>query len=143
MKRLNTKYLVIHCSDTPATMDIGAKEIKQWHIADPPHGNGWADIGYHFVIRRNGVVEEGRPVDAIGSHVKGFNSSSVGVCMVGGRHGTNDFTQLQFNALEALIKLLAAQYPEAVIVGHRDLAVGKQCPSFDVQDWLETISGVK
>ena len=143
MKRLNTKYIVIHCSDTPSTMDIGAKEIREWHTAAPPHGNGWKDIGYHYVIRRNGVIEEGREIEEVGSHVKGFNSSSVGICMVGGRHGNNDFTKLQFETLEGLIKRLAAKYPEAVIVGHRDLATGKQCPSFDVQDWLETVTGVE
>ena len=60
-------------------MDIGAKEIKAWH-----KGKGWKDIGYHYVIRLNGKVELGRPLEKMGSHVVGYNRDSVGVCYVGG-----------------------------------------------------------
>lgn len=131
--RTRTDYIVIHCADTPSTMDIGAKEIRQWHIVD----NGWADIGYHYVIRRNGLREHGRALEAIGSHVRGFNSCSVGVCMVGGKGG-NNFTKLQFDELEKLVKELKLKYPKAEVVGHCELNSGKTCPSFDVQAWCNT-----
>lgn len=137
MKRSRTDYVVIHCSDTPSTMDIGAKEIRQWHIVD----NGWADIGYQYVIRRNGLREHGRPEAAVGSHVKGFNSCSIGICMVGGKGGSN-FTKLQWEELEKLVKELLKKYPKVEVVGHCELNSGKTCPNFNVQDWLKTI-GVK
>jgi N-acetylmuramoyl-L-alanine amidase len=77
--RKKTDLLVVHCAATKASMDIGAKEIRRWH-----KDRGWDDIGYHYVIRRNGDVEIGRPENAVGAHVAGKNSTSVGICLVGG-----------------------------------------------------------
>ncbi len=134
MNRTRTDYIVIHCSDTPSTMDIGAKQIRQWHIVD----NGWQDIGYHYVIRRNGLREHGRPIDAVGSHVKGFNTCSVGICMVGGRGGSN-FTILQWNELEKLVKEMQKMYTDAEVVGHCELNSGKTCPNFNVPEWTKKI----
>lgn len=134
MNRNITAYIVIHCSDTPPSMDIGAKEIRQWHITD----NKWADIGYHFVIRRDGIRETGREINAIGSHVKGFNSCSVGVCLVGGKGG-NNFTRPQWVGLEKLVKELRILYPKSEVVGHCDLNSVKTCPNFKVSEWLERI----
>ena len=48
--RSSTEYLVVHCSATKPSMDIGLREIKRWHVDD----NGWRDVGYHYIIRRNG-----------------------------------------------------------------------------------------
>lgn len=62
--------IVIHCSASPDNRDIGAEEIRQWHKSQ-----GWKDIGYHWVIRRDGTIEQGRKEFDIGSHVKGFNLS--------------------------------------------------------------------
>src|SRR5690606_114532 len=71
--------LVIHCAATTPLMDIGAKEIDVWHKQ-----RGWSKIGYHFVIRRNGVIEKGRDISEVGAHVEGYNKNSIGICMVGG-----------------------------------------------------------
>ncbi|MGL5965359.1 MAG: N-acetylmuramoyl-L-alanine amidase, partial [Fusobacteriaceae bacterium] len=78
-KRGSTDHIVIHCSATKPTMDIGVRDIRMWHKQQ-----GWLDVGYHFIIKRDGTIEEGRPVDVVGSHVKNHNSNSVGVCLVGG-----------------------------------------------------------
>lgn len=146
--RNRTDYIVIHCSATPASRDIGAADIDTMH-----KGQGWQGIGYHFVIRRNGRVEVGEDLKKVGSHVQGFNSVSVGVCMVGGLgkdgKGENNFTPEQWDSLEDLILLLRKSYPEATIVGHRDMSPDlnkdgvvkqnewmKECPSFSVTDWL-------
>src|SRR3990172_3433237 len=133
--RVKTDYVVIHCSDTPPTMDIGAKEIRQWHTSPDKNdlSKPWADIGYHFVIRRNGQVEAGRKQNQVGSHVRGFNSSSIGICMVGGRGG-NHFTGEQFDTLKHMVAELAKEYPDVEFVGHRDLNAGKECPSFSVSE---------
>ena len=128
-KRPKTAYIVVHCSATRPSMDIGVNEIREWHLA-----KNWADVGYHAVIRRNGLVEFGRHFDDIGAQVAGYNSNSVGVCLVGGL--TEDgktpleafdtlFTEEQEHALVDLLQVLLAAYPDAEIVGHRDLSPDK------------------
>ncbi len=134
--RARTDYIAVHCSATTPTMNIGRAEIDRWHRA-----KGWLMIGYHFIIRRDGTVEIGRPVDAIGAHVEGYNSVSVGVCLVGGISSTgkseNNFTIAQWGALAELLIKLKAQYPKATIQGHRDFPkVAKDCPCFDVRSWI-------
>lgn len=127
--------IVIHCSDTPPGMDIGAKEIREWHTAPKPKGSGWKDIGYHFVIRRDGKVEFGRDMDEVGAHVAGHNAHSIGICMVGGAHGVCNFTWQQWGELRYLIQNLTSQFPQAAVCGHRDLNPAKLCPSFDARAW--------
>jgi N-acetyl-anhydromuramyl-L-alanine amidase AmpD len=139
--------LVVHCSATKPTQDIGAKEIDAWH-----RKAGWLMIGYHFVIRRDGTVEEGRPADRVGSHVRGHNSNSIGICMVGGvddkMRPADNFTPEQKLALLVLLRRLREENPEARICGHRELSPDtnndgrvtpeewlKACPSFDVGAW--------
>ena len=122
--------IVIHCADTPADMDIGAAEIRKWHV----DGNGWRDIGYHYVIRRDGKVELGRPVSEPGAHVAGHNSRSIGICLVGGKPMAN-FTRQQFAALEALVIDLTRKHPQAAVKGHNDLDPSKPCPMFDAAQW--------
>lgn len=136
-QRPATDYIVIHCAATKASMDIGVREINQWHVQQ-----GWLGIGYHFVIRRNGTVENGRPHDVIGSHVKNYNSRALGICLAGGiddkGQPQNNFTPEQFASLKLLLIANKRQYPQAQIVGHHDLDSGKACPSFKVSDWLKT-----
>ena len=64
IERKVTTHCVVHCADTPAEMDIGAAEIRKWHTED----NGWDDIGYHYVIRRDGILENGRDTKMQGAH---------------------------------------------------------------------------
>ena len=139
--RERTDYIAIHCSATGPKADIGAKDIDKWHRA-----KGWACIGYHYVIRRNGTVEEGRDEKVIGAHVENWNSVSVGVCMVGGvdaddiTKAENNFTKEQFASLKQLLVDLKTRYPKAKIQGHRDFPdVKKACPSFEVKDWLKSV----
>ena len=134
--RNKTDYIVIHCAATKASMDIGTNEITDWHV----NGNGWRDIGYHKVIRRNGVIENGRDLRDSGAHAAGYNHKSVGVCMVGGmaddNSAENNFTDKQWTALLDLVKQLKVDYNEADIIGHNEISQ-KKCPSFDVQKWKE------
>lgn len=136
MARTKTDWIVIHCAATRPSMDVGAKEIRSWHKA-----KGWRDIGYHFVIRRDGRVEKGRGVAEIGSHVQGHNHNSVGVCLVGGVADDtlgpqNNFTRAQWVSLKKLVGELVQQYPQAKVLGHRDFPkVNKACPSFDAKQW--------
>lgn len=136
-KRKATWRFVVHCSATGPTQDIGAKEIDSWH-----RQRGFAAVGYHFVIRLDGTIERGRPVDSVGAHAAGYNSTSIGICLAGGvdaddRNLARDtFSDKQKAALAQLLDELWLDYPNAALYGHRDLdGVKKACPSFDVRKW--------
>lgn len=127
----------IHCAATPPTSDIGVKEITIWHKE-----RGFNTIGYHFIIRRNGVIEVGRDLNKAGAHVANYNSNSIGICLVGGIDGKgraeNNFTKNQWDSLVELLKKLREKFPKTVIKGHRDYPnVNKECPCFDVVEWCK------
>lgn len=145
--RKSTELIVVHVSATPPSWDHGAQAIDQMHRA-----RGWSGIGYHFVIRRDGTIENGRGIDQIGAHVAGFNSNSIGICLVGGvdERGKPAFnaTPEQMATLERLCRELVKKYPSAKICGHRDLSPDrdkdgiiephehlKACPCFDAIPW--------
>ena len=147
--RHSTDLLVIHCSATRPTQDIGVRDITRWHVQ-----RGFDTVGYHYVIRRNGDLETGRPETAVGAHVRGHNGNSIGICLAGGVNAQNtaenNFTAEQIVALKQLLAQLKGRYPDARILGHRDLSPDrngdgritpnefiKACPSFDVGQWLE------
>ncbi len=88
------KRVILHCSATPDKGDfIGLEQIKEWHLE-----RGWRDVGYHYIIRRSGLIEFGRPEDQQGAHTKGHNRNSLGICLV----GTRDFTLEQVQTLKRL-----------------------------------------
>lgn len=117
-------------------------EIRRQHTAPVSRGGrGWSDIGYHYVIYRDGTIHEGRNIDLIGAHCTGHNSHSIGIAYVGGvenRPGVpyaqlkpkDTRTEEQRAALLSLLLDLRKIYPSAKIHGHRDFA-NKACPSFD------------
>lgn len=137
-------YIVVHCSDTPDGRNNTVDDIRRWHTTPKPLGNGWSDIGYHYVIHLDGSVHEGRNVDLIGSHCQGYNTNSIGICYVGGRSksGGNKDTRTQ-EQKDALLKLLTDMrklYPYAHIVGHCDLDKhGKTCPNFNAKSEYKCI----
>ena len=132
------KYIVVHCSATPPSLDIGADEIRKWHTEE----RGWKDIGYHFVIRRDGSVEKGREIGRSGAHVRGYNANSIGVCYVGGvsesGKAEDNRTADQSRVLFATVSSLKKRWPKAEVLGHRDFPdVRKACPCFDVKQWYK------
>ena len=138
-KRTTTDLIVVHSSATPPKMDIGVEEIRRWHL-----DRGFTDIGYHVVIRRDGYIEYGRSLDIRGAHAKGFNSRSIGVCVVGGVDSNMEaelnFTEEQFSSLERVLTALQGLFPETTVIGHKDLpATRTKCPSFDVISWWTNI----
>lgn len=125
------KTIILHCSATPPSMDIGASEIDDWHRA-----RGWAQIGYHYIIRRCGKIEQGRPVYLQGAHTKGHNKN-FGVCYIGGvneqNEPQNNITAEQKQSFIKLTEALRLTFGTLNIKGHRDYkGVNKACPSFDV-----------
>jgi len=158
MIRDRTDLIVLHCSASPPSMDIGLKEIRALHTgakdevfswgAYDLHGKTWSDVGYHIIIRRDGRIEFGRHMGAVGAHVRGFNKISVAICMVGGvseeGKAENNFTQAQWKSVDHAVHFCHHAYPDAKILGHRDLSPDldgdgkieqhewtKDCPCFD------------
>lgn len=139
------KRIVVHCSATPDNRDIGAAEIRRMH-----QDRGFSDIGYHYVIRRDGRVELGRDLDKdddvldeVGAHAKGYNTGSWAVCLVGGTDANDrnraeaNFTFEQYVALYNHVLSLKEKAPLAEVLGHRDLpGVTKACPCFDVKSFF-------
>lgn len=134
-KLQEVRYIVIHCAATKPDQDVGVDDIRTWHLR-----RGWFDVGYHWVIRRDGTIEDGRPNDRPGAHARGFNHISLGICLVGGvaedGEPEDNFTDDQWDALAGLVKGLKVGRPDAEVLGHRDLPnVNKACPSFDARAW--------
>ena len=134
--------IIVHCTATPEGVDKTVAQIRANHVAPVSKGGrGWSDIGYHYVVYRDGCVHEGRNVNISGAHCTGHNSHSIGVVYVGGLENKpgvaysklkpkDTRTQAQKDALVKLLKDLRKLYPTARIRGHRDFA-NKACPSFD------------
>ena len=132
--------IIVHCSATPEGKDYTVADIRRWHKAQ-----GWSDIGYHYVIYRNGHIEPGRDVDLIGAHCVNHNAKSIGICYIGGV--TNDGKQkakdtrtlAQKAALMSILTEMKRTYSDARIYGHHDFERGKDCPSFDARKEYATI----
>lgn len=123
MRRIDK--LIVHCSDTSNELDITVEEIRSWHLE-----RGWKDIGYHYVIYRDGTIHLGRPVSEIGAHCRGHNRGSIGVCLI----GKDEFTPEQFKSLKNLWRGLKNIFHDLRIKGHRDFTDLKTCPNFEVKD---------
>ena len=143
--------IVIHCTDTrpkwwaERTPAEKVAEVRRWHVED----RGWSDIGYHFLIDRDGTVVEGRPVERTGAHVQGHNTGTIGVSLFGGHGGAatddflDNFTEDQERALQGLISKLRGEHPSITkISGHNQYA-NKACPCFSVPAWLEGARGIQ
>lgn len=134
-KRTETNKIVVHCSATRPLCSIDRRSIDQMH-----RNQGWLCVGYHFIIKTDGTIQRGRPIDVVGSHVKGHNADSIGICLIGGTglHGESkdNFTDKQYASLKALIDYLLSIYRDCEVLGHRDFkGVAKDCPCFDVKKW--------
>ena len=130
MKR-HISFIIVHCSAVRPGQRSSAKDIDRWH-----RDKGWNGIGYHYVVRRDGSMELGRPLEEVGAHCVGHNSHSIGICYEGGldEHGEEADTRTpeQKRALRKLLEELHGRFPKALIVGHHDLNPGKKCPCYDV-----------
>lgn len=126
----NIKEILVHCSATPEGKDFTVSDIKRWHLE-----RGFSDIGYHYVIYRDGSIHFGRSEAIAGAHCTNHNSISIGICYIGGceKDGVtpkDTRTQFQKESLLKLLKALKVRYPKAIIHSHKDFA-NKACPSFD------------
>lgn len=141
--------IIVHCTATRSDWRAGSKtsakvsEVRRWH-----KDRGWRDIGYHYLIDRDGTIAKGRPVEQTGAHVKGRNTGSIGVALFGG-HGSaetdafaDNFTPEQAEALRDLLDDLRGRFGDVSVTGHNQYAA-KACPGFNVPKWLADQNTVK
>ena len=131
--------IIVHCTATPEGRVETVESIRNMHKSQ-----GWADIGYHYVVYLDGSIHNGRNVDIIGAHCYGYNANSIGVVYVGGcdkRMKSKDTrTDKQKESLVKLLKDLRKLYPTAKIYGHKDLdKKGKDCPCFNAKEEYKKI----
>ena len=131
MRRID--LIVIHCSATRVTREFTYEDLESCHMA-----RGYKAIGYHYYITKDGKLHKCRPEDVIGAHARRYNAHSIGVCYEGGLDAKGEKadtrTPAQKQTLITLLRALKADYPDARILGHRDLPwVKKDCPCFDAR----------
>ena len=131
MRDLNR--IILHCAATREGKDFSVDIIRDWHVK----GRGWSDIGYHWVIRLDGSIEVGRPLERSGAHTKGHNKDSVGVCYIGGCDADgkpkDTMNEEQEKAWRMIVLSLRTLYGDLTIHGHNEFA-NKACPSFTVKE---------
>lgn len=125
------KFIMIHCTATPAGREHTVAEIDRWHRA-----KGFKEIGYHFVIHLDGTIEVGRPITRVGAHCYGWNSSSIGIAYIGGLDANgkpaDTRTPEQKQAIQKLVNNIKTILPIRRVLGHNEVAA-KACPCFDVR----------
>lgn len=138
MRKIN--YLVIHCTATVQNASIEAikrywKEVLKWR-----------NPGYHIMVKPSGEIVYIHPIEKVANGVAGYNTNSIHISYIGGVRGkepVDNRTPEQKEALKKIVLELKSKFPDAEIKGHRDfLTPGpkwKDCPSFDVKTWIETI----
>ena len=136
--RDDTDMIVIHHTGNPCDDDLSAAQIHTFHLMQ-----GWSGIGYHYVIRKDGTIEEGRPEWAVGAHAQGYNWNSVGIHLCG-NFELAEPTQAQIESASYLIGYLCDKYcliPTAETVkGHRDL-MPTACPGQHLYEQMQTLRG--
>ena len=124
--------IIVHCSATAEGKDFTVADIKKWHLQ-----RGFSDIGYHWVVYRDGTIVSGRPESTSGAHCTGHNSISIGVCYIGGcasdgKTPKDTRTDAQKDSLIKLLRELKKRYPKTKIYPHYKFA-NKACPSFNAE----------
>lgn len=123
--------IVVHCSDSPDdNYKVDVNTIRGWHMNE----RGFKDVGYHFVITRDGTIQVGRKEngdlvlagDEIGAHTVGYNSKSIGICWV----GRDRIAPEQYRSLVYWLAVQVKHYGLTIgkIYGHGELNHDKTCP---------------
>ena len=144
--RREVTEVIIHATETYSNKNIGSPEINDIHKKLGHHG-----IGFHYVIRRDGSLQRGRPVNRKGEHapVNDHDNFSIGIVMVGGlaaasgqenpSRSPHSFTRAQFTTLEQFLESFYRKFPGGQVFGHNDVDIAELDPYFDVPDYVESI----
>lgn len=117
--RARTEYIALHHA---AAVTCTAAQVDQWH-----KDNDWSGIGYHYFVRKDGTIYRGRPENKMGAHVSGMNNCSLGICAEGNYDIETTMPTAQYNAIVELIADIKTRYPNAKVVGHREIG-SSDCP---------------
>ena len=125
--------IIIHCSTVRPEQEYGVRDIDNDH-----RKRGWKyGCGYHYVVRRDGTVETGRPLEMVGAHCLPHNRHSIGICYEGGLNAKGEQadtrTDAQKKAMRELLERLHRQFPKAMILGHNVFDPMRGCPCFNAQ----------
>ena len=125
--------IIIHCAATEEGRNFTVENIRRWHV----QGNGWKDIGYHYLISLEGGIHQGRPIDQAGAHCKNHNQRTIGICYVGGlddnKKPKDTRTLRQVAAIRQLVQSLKVCFPTIKKVSGHYMYDNKACPCFDVK----------
>lgn len=139
--RKATRKIILHCSASDKPEEDSVEAIRAFHMANgreiltwgeyKTNGRQFKDIGYHYVITKDGAYHVGRPENETGAHCVGHNQDSIGICLSGNMH----FTQMQFDTLRKLIEILVEKYnlKKTSVYAHNYFSSIKNCPNFDVK----------
>ena len=117
--------IIVHCSDSDVEAHDNLETIRKWHVDE----RGWDDVGYHYVITKDGSVKQGRDIGKAGAHTFGHNDDSIGICLT----GKEDFTPSQFFSLAWTIRDIFDMYPDIQkVLPHNFYTQGKTCPNFNL-----------
>lgn len=126
------KEIILHCTATKEGQDYSVEQVRKWHL-----DRGFNDIGYHFLIRLDGTVEAGRPLETVGAHCKGHNANSIGIAYVGGldKNGRPKDTRTlpQKESMRRLVHDLKQCFPRLEVHCHNEYST-KACPCFSVSE---------
>tara|TARA_Y100000004_G_scaffold52028_2_gene57673 strand:+ start:4406 stop:6205 length:1800 start_codon:yes stop_codon:yes gene_type:complete len=136
--------VIVHGSETQSNKNIGSIEINNIHKK-----LGHDGIVYHYVIRRDGRLQRGRPADRESEHTNSHNKFSLAVCLVGGinlptgdvnpldNRSESAFTREQFTTLERFLEAFFMKVPGGLVFGHNELESDVDDPYFSVMDYVE------
>ena len=137
-QRDSTTRIVIHHTGNPTDDDLSAEQLHRSHL-----NLGWAGVGYHFIVRKDGTIELGRPDWTVGAHAEGFNYTSIGVHVCGNFNAAEP-TKAQLDALPMLLADICEAYgliaSDSVVMGHRDL-MATACPGDNLYKHIDEIRG--
>jgi N-acetylmuramoyl-L-alanine amidase len=136
------QYIVLHCTATSQETSIESI-LNYWRNI-----LNWENPGYHYLISSNGIIRQLLNINKIANGVYGYNANSIHISYIGGidanGKATDNRTPVQIIAQLNLIFELKKRFPNAEILGHRDFPnVNKECPSFNVKEWLAHIEITK
>ena len=133
-----TDQIVIHHTGNAVDDDLSAAEIDASH-----KGQGWTCIGYHYVVRKDGTVEQGRPHWTVGAHAYGHNSHTIGIHVCGNFEEAEP-TAAQIESTAMLLANLCTDYELPIdrdhVVGHREL-MATACPGRNLFAQMDTVVG--
>lgn len=112
-KRKETNAIAVHHA---AADELSIYDIHEMHLA-----RGYAGVGYHYLVRKDGSIYPGRPIETVGAHASGRNYDTIGICFEGNYDQTKTMPLAQLNAGKELVASLKKTYGIDVVLAHKEI----------------------